>query len=425
MYDLDAEAKQWNDQAQRFATFTGVIDPDPNDRFFLVMGMTGSGKSTFIARCVGQDVTTGHGLYSCTSEVQVYSFMYRGRRNYLIDTPGFNDTNRSDLDTLDFLATSLGASYANGVRIHGIIMLHPITDNRMNGSSLQNIEMMKAMCGFTNYKSLAIATTMWPKDPHLDEQQIFNDREHELQTNSRFFGTLIAQGASLFRHNESENGNLIDEARSAKRIRELVDQDMTLGETKAGRAVAGELYKARQEHESQIRDIKLALKGTMAKMDNEHAAQLQELGIETEAEMKKIQREQKALNKSMQDLHKREKKVWEQKMEALEKKFQDRVAEKEQELYDMEESLAELRKDMARQSLPHRQETQIAREDEEYEEMVDNTRKELIQARNAQQAFHEQKKTNVVNGLVNGVAAGTTSGIIAAVAAGGLICSVM
>lgn len=67
MYDLDAEVQQWIDETQQFAAFTGVIDPDPSDRFFLVMGMTGSGKSTFIARCVGQDVTIGHGLYSCKS----------------------------------------------------------------------------------------------------------------------------------------------------------------------------------------------------------------------------------------------------------------------------------------------------------------------------------------------------------------------
>lgn len=65
MCDLAAEAEQWNDQVQQFAAFTGVIDHEPNDRFFLVMGMTGSGKSTFISRGLGQAVTVGHGLYSC------------------------------------------------------------------------------------------------------------------------------------------------------------------------------------------------------------------------------------------------------------------------------------------------------------------------------------------------------------------------
>jgi ABC-type proline/glycine betaine transport system ATPase subunit len=52
-------------QTQRVAAFTGITKPDPDDKFFLVMGMTGSGKSTFVGRCTGEDVTVGHGLYSC------------------------------------------------------------------------------------------------------------------------------------------------------------------------------------------------------------------------------------------------------------------------------------------------------------------------------------------------------------------------
>ena len=65
--DISFAAHQFADQAQRFSAFTGVNKPDPLDRFFLVMGMTGSGKSTFISRCSGKDVHIGHGLYSCKS----------------------------------------------------------------------------------------------------------------------------------------------------------------------------------------------------------------------------------------------------------------------------------------------------------------------------------------------------------------------
>lgn len=59
-------AEQLADQADLFAAFTGVKKTvKPQDRIFLVMGMTGSGKSTFINRCTGKDVTVGHSLYSC------------------------------------------------------------------------------------------------------------------------------------------------------------------------------------------------------------------------------------------------------------------------------------------------------------------------------------------------------------------------
>ena len=44
---------------------------------------------------------------------------------YLILLAKFNDTYRSVINTLGVLATYLGALYANRVRIHGNLMLHP------------------------------------------------------------------------------------------------------------------------------------------------------------------------------------------------------------------------------------------------------------------------------------------------------------
>ena len=51
----------------------------------------------------------GDGLESCTSEVQVSEeFILDGRRVALIDTPGFDDTNRNDADVLKSIAVFLG-----------------------------------------------------------------------------------------------------------------------------------------------------------------------------------------------------------------------------------------------------------------------------------------------------------------------------
>lgn len=64
--------------------------------------------------------------------------------------PRLNDTDRFNIDTLailSILSTYLGASYSNIVRIYGIIILHPISDNRMSESSVRNIEMMKRCVG--------------------------------------------------------------------------------------------------------------------------------------------------------------------------------------------------------------------------------------------------------------------------------------
>lgn len=80
--DLDLQADELGNQVQLFSKLTGIIKPNPTDRFFLVMGMTGSGKSTFISRCTGKDVNVGHGLYSCKKYSRV-AFYYPPTLYYL------------------------------------------------------------------------------------------------------------------------------------------------------------------------------------------------------------------------------------------------------------------------------------------------------------------------------------------------------
>ncbi|OJA13215.1 hypothetical protein AZE42_12184, partial [Rhizopogon vesiculosus] len=69
-----------------------------------VMGATGSGKSTFISKASGSSLPAGHGLESCTNEVQTSRpFVVSGRVVTLIDTPEFDDTTRSDTDILTMI----------------------------------------------------------------------------------------------------------------------------------------------------------------------------------------------------------------------------------------------------------------------------------------------------------------------------------
>ena len=132
----------------------------PNVVFILVLGTTGAGKSTLIQHCTGKSIVVGHGLHSCndihavlpiyhtntfegTNDLTVRSFMYQGKHVHLIDTPGFDDTETADIDTLKTIAAYLSASYANGVRINGIVYLHRISDNRLSGTSSRNLRMFK------------------------------------------------------------------------------------------------------------------------------------------------------------------------------------------------------------------------------------------------------------------------------------------
>ena len=53
----------------------------------------------------------GDDLESCTSDIQISEvFSLEDRQVVLIDTPGFDDTNKSDTDVLKLIAGFMGAT---------------------------------------------------------------------------------------------------------------------------------------------------------------------------------------------------------------------------------------------------------------------------------------------------------------------------
>ncbi|KAI0443046.1 hypothetical protein F4803DRAFT_335663 [Xylaria telfairii] len=444
MRGIEQTAQSLADQAHRPSMFTGVSKHDPDDKFFLVMGITGCGKSTFVSQCTGKHATTSSGLYSCTDSIDVYDFMLNGRRIHLIDTPGFNDTNRSDIETLGVLTSWLGASYGNGVRIHGLIILHPISDNRVSGSSMRSIAMIKAICGFESYANVIIATTMWPAEPIDAEIATLEARETELLGDDKFFGFFVARNAHASRHHKEANTKFTGEVTSGMRIvahlveqseihipnvlqlqREIVDQGKTLGETAAGIAAAGELYKERKVHEQYLEDLRADMSRHLDESNAAYAAQLKELEADAEEKLKKADDDRHILKQRMEDWHENELNALEGKMEEIDRLFHKEISSREEELQEMEGSLRKMQKDLTRMSQKLRAEHQKA---------IDDAREQISQVRDARRKFNSQfehilmgnaKKNNAINGAVNGIFAGVTSGINIAAVAAGVMCIVM
>ena len=65
MEEADVARQQIEEEAKKFYAFTGAQKPAANAIFILVMGMTGAGKSSFVASCTGKQVIVGHTLHSC------------------------------------------------------------------------------------------------------------------------------------------------------------------------------------------------------------------------------------------------------------------------------------------------------------------------------------------------------------------------
>lgn len=132
-----------------------------------------------------------------TTTVEVYSCpVSKDTTVYLIDTPGFDDTHRSDDEVLREIATWLTDSYTADVRLSGIIYLHRISDAKMQGSALKNLFMFKKLCGPNALKSVILATTMWD----MVTETIGQAREEELASNQDYWGGMIKHGSRVRRH---------------------------------------------------------------------------------------------------------------------------------------------------------------------------------------------------------------------------------
>lgn len=162
--------------------------------FLVSKTVTKSSKKVTHCVCIG----TTH----CAS----YDVSESGSTFTLIDTPGFNDTTRDNMDILTtitkYLDTGLGHSLA------GILYLHRITDTRVCGSDLLNLQMLKAIAGPQFYSRVVVASTMWDTIPNEELDQICQGREAALKNSEKYWQDMIAGGCKYFRYRGDEESGL-------------------------------------------------------------------------------------------------------------------------------------------------------------------------------------------------------------------------
>lgn len=171
-----------------------------DDIFIAVMGLTGCGKSTLISKASGQPAPVGDELVSCTSKLDMYSFDSKDRSGrkvkvHLIDTPGFDDTNRPDVEILQEIVFWLSSAYDNGFFLDGIVYLHNITLPRFDQHSRRSLEILKALLGRQNYKSVYLASTFWTEAKELGQGVLDRSYRSYQQLIDTYWKDLIDGGA--------------------------------------------------------------------------------------------------------------------------------------------------------------------------------------------------------------------------------------
>ncbi|KAK4448992.1 hypothetical protein QBC34DRAFT_406498 [Podospora aff. communis PSN243] len=170
----------------------------------VLMGMTGAGKSTFISRLKTSDhqIHIGQGLESKTTDLAVYEARTPNdprRRLLLADTPGFNDTVRSDTDVLRSIVVPLYQLHKNGHPILGIIYLHNITNSRLAGTALKMLRVLQQLCGMENFGRIIFATTMW-EDASFTPQGRETARGRHQELSREFWNDMFPGNGGVVQH---------------------------------------------------------------------------------------------------------------------------------------------------------------------------------------------------------------------------------
>ena len=299
--------------------------------------------------------------------MEIYCCFHSGQKIYLVDTPGFNDTYRSDTDVLKDVAYYLSTLYTHKIRLAGMIYLHSITDQRMTGSALKNLHMFERLCGKKSLPSILLATTKWDLLEKADKTvQTGINREKELLDNQNFWGYMAEGGSKVVRHDGSSKSawDLVSYLAERKQSvvleiqRQMVDERQTLDDTAAGHFVKEELIKAREQHERGLQDLKEGMEYARREKDHAMAMELQKLQQKHEAEIAATYRAGEDLKINLQNLVEERSQQYEKRLRDFEAERQERdrqLLAKTDDLDRVAARLNDLERERKQQSHQHEQ----------------------------------------------------------------------
>ncbi|KAG0013604.1 hypothetical protein BGZ80_010968 [Entomortierella chlamydospora] len=238
------------------------------------MGMTGVGKSYLVQALSGKNVRVGHDLSSCTQDIRAVECAISGNAITLVDTPGFDDTSRSDTEILENIATWLAKMHCH--KVCGVIYMHSVLDDRMRGSSYKNLRMFEKICGKEVLKNVVMLTNRWG---HIDEKTAC-DREKELA--DKFLKMYLTAGCRMMRYRTKDDllriveGFLNISPTLLGIQKEMVDERKSVSETSAG-ALAGAAVNMSAELEQVRKKLDATLKADTEKYNKQRLEQQQAL----------------------------------------------------------------------------------------------------------------------------------------------------
>jgi len=188
-----------------------------------------------------------------TQDPQAIHFELDARRVVLIDTPGFDDDARSDLEILEDIGKWLvKEGFAKNHQLDGLILLHPITHNRVGGMERKRTRLLEKILGEDAYKRIVIATTMW--DDLISEDAMIG-RVKGRMGEGGVWNDMCRQGATVMKHfNNKESAyeiirHIISISDRSGKVKPLLQLEMLNNNGRVFDTSAGKELKAQIEED--------------------------------------------------------------------------------------------------------------------------------------------------------------------------------
>jgi hypothetical protein len=286
-------------------------------------------------------------------------------RVHLIDTPGFDDTNRSDVQVLQDVAHWLSKSFENGIRLSGLIFIHRISDPRLSGSARRNLLMFKKLCGEKVYQSVVLATSMWSKI--TPDEGIA--REKELVETKDWWGHMYEKGSRVFRLANTKESCIqvvgyilsLHMTITLDIQDEIINQHRDIDETSAAHELNAEILRERKMHKAELETMRAQMEDAIAEHDEELQSMFKEQIEGLQEKLQKGDEEQKKLQQTLEEVDKRK--------EAEFKAFKEQMRrEREEERVRFERERQDLQKNFAKheEELKKRQMADIKRMEQQH-----------------------------------------------------------
>lgn len=186
----------------------------------------------------------------------------------LIDTPGWDDTYRTDTDILTLIGDYLGRTFSAGQLLQRVILLQPVDGTRVYGTERKRDRLYERISGMDAYRNIMVATTMWST---VVDQAAADQRVQQRIESPEFWGSMVQGGARVMKHDNTQPSALTiiravpsQQARPLQLQTELVGNGYDLSTTSVGIQLTTDIKAMVFRDMSRITELEEELRRTAA-----------------------------------------------------------------------------------------------------------------------------------------------------------------